>query len=241
MKFPILIITIILIAPKYAYSNSSLQATEMGVCRDLEMSLMMQFIEEGKALPKTWDDFQEVGLIKKNPSGRDLFKINSINSFSLVPNIPLIKDQAGISHEYRGLRLFLISRQGIDTKSSGVGRCVILVKQGETESKFIRAYSYFIPEETAKIILSQINEFDPMRQPLAFDDKFISENRNTIKGNSLERNPSKTPHLPESGQAEFGSGSVITGANFNIFWVIVFAISIFSLLVFILNRRARKR
>jgi hypothetical protein len=239
MKSLILIVFVTLLSSKYSYSNSSLQTAEMGVCKELEASLVIQFIVSGKDLPMTWDEFEEIGLIKKNSLERQSFKIKSINSFSLVPNTPLIRDQLGISHQYSGLRLFLISRRGIATKSSGVGRCAILIGPNGAGSEALRTYSYFIPEETSKLILDQINGFDPLKQPLAFDDKFISENRNTIKGNWLEQLRPESPHPLGSDQIESKSDSNSITPKSSMFWFIGFFI-LFILLVVSLVYQARK-
>jgi hypothetical protein len=150
-------------------ANSTIEA-EMAFCRDLESSLNYQFIDDEKDLPTSWDDFAEIGMIKKKLLPRNSIQLKTINSLALVPGAPVIHAQPGIPGEYQGHRLFLISRTENITKPSGPGRYAILIKPEELDSRPIRTYSYFIPEETAQIILKQIKGFDPQEQPLAFED-----------------------------------------------------------------------
>lgn len=142
----------------------------MRICGFLESCLVRQSIDDNKNLPTSWNDFEVISYIKKDLKNHSLFELKTINSFAIVPGAPLIQPESGISGEYRGHRLFLISREENITKYSGKGRCVILIKPEELDSKPVRTYSYFIPEETALLILKQIKGFDPKEQPIAFEN-----------------------------------------------------------------------
>lgn len=153
-----------------AEADSKAVSSEMRVCRFLERLLDFQINHEKRELPTSWETFDVIGLMKKNPLKQQLFESRVVNSFALVPDTPLIQPQPGISPDYLGHRLFLISREQNITKSAGNGRCVILIKPVELDSQPVRIYSDFIPEETAQIILKQIKGFDPQKQPLAFEN-----------------------------------------------------------------------
>jgi hypothetical protein len=163
--------TILLIALLPFVSNADTRKTaEMRVSNDLVMEIIVQLDSPDKALPKSWDDFESIGMMKNGLLKHQLFRAKTMNSFALVPGAPVIDPQLEISREIRGHRLFLISREEKFIKSQGHGRYVILVKPEELDSKPIRIFSHFIPEETAEQILNKIPDFDPAEQPLAFDD-----------------------------------------------------------------------
>lgn len=64
--------------------------------------------------------------------------------------------------------------------------CSARRSRGENSKQF-PVYPAFIPEDTAKLILSQIVGFDPKKQPVAFDDEFIQQNMDRIKGDRLRK------------------------------------------------------
>ena len=83
--------------------------------------------------------------------------------------------------------MFLISRDENSTKTAGSGRYVILIKPEELDSKSARTRSYFIPEETAQIILKQIKSFDPQKQPRAFENiDQLERDRKARKDQSIQ-------------------------------------------------------
>lgn len=142
----------------------------MGVCQNLEADVAFRLDHEGKAIPVTWDDLVTVEKMKNGMVKHQLNTAKAINSFALVPGSPKIGVGPGISQDYGGHHLFLISRVENFTRNSGSGRCAILIKPQDLDSKPVRTFSYFIPEDAAKAILRTIPNFDPEVQPLAFED-----------------------------------------------------------------------
>jgi hypothetical protein len=159
---------------------------EWGFARMLTGSMSINAMLEGKSIPTSWDDFIEISWMKSGKSERSSGYIKRVNSFALVPGMPIIQPQQGISEEYVGKKLYAISRHINYTKYATQGKCLILVQLDPTNTNFISAGAYFIPVPVAQLILKQMNGFDPESQPLAFDDNFIYNNRATIKGDALD-------------------------------------------------------
>jgi hypothetical protein len=169
MRIILLIISFVICAPIFVNANSSITA-QMGICNQIEMSLSFRLINEKKEIPKSWDELIDIEMAKKRPLDRNGFRVKTINSFALVPGAPLIQSQSEIPREYRNHRLFMISREENIGKVSMRGRYAILIGSDGTDSKSLRSFSYFIPEETAKLILKQFPDFDPAKQPFAFTE-----------------------------------------------------------------------
>lgn len=169
MKKLVITMLIVLGCTVLSNANSTISA-ELVICREIELSLKYQFINDHKDLPVSWAEFEGIRMTKAGLLQYESFRAKTINSFAIVPGAPIIQSQLGIPREYSGWRLFLISRDENPTKTSGSGRYAILIKPEELDSKSVRTYSYFIPEETAQIILKQIKGFDPRKQPLAFEN-----------------------------------------------------------------------
>jgi hypothetical protein len=169
MKAFIRITLIALSFSMFSNANSTISA-KMMICIEIESNLLYQFVNVRKDLPVSWDEFQTISMTKSGLLQYQTFRAKTINSFALVPGAPIIQPQPGISREYSGHRLFLISRDETFTKTPVSGRYAILIKPEELDSKPVQTYSHFIHEETAQIILKQIKGFDPQRQPLAFEN-----------------------------------------------------------------------
>lgn len=168
MKTVLMVLLVSLISSFSEGSTKSISGIR--ICNSLVGELYV-FRESGKKdLPKSWDAFESIRLMKSGSLKHQLSRAKIINSLSLVPGSPIIDADPRIPREYRGLRLFLISREGSFIDSSGSGRCAILIKPEELDSKPLVIYSDFITEDTAKLILSKIPNFDPAHQPLAFKD-----------------------------------------------------------------------
>lgn len=194
-----LVISMLIVLGFTVLSNAnSTSSAELVICREIESNLLNQFIDEHKNLPVSWAEFEGISMTKRGLLQYQSFRAKTINSLALVPGAPIIKSQLGIPREYSGWRLFLISRDKNFTKTSGDGRYAILIKPEELDSKSMRTYSYFIPEETAQIILKQINGFDPQKQPLAF------ENIDQLEQNKKSRQDQSTQeirkHLRQKGE-----------------------------------------
>lgn len=170
-------------------SNECLQTKgrpkEFAYARLMTGMLSNNILLGGKGIPEGWHDFMQINYMKKEatPSASE-FK--AINSFALVPSSPVIKKQKEIPAEYIGMRLFLISRYKIHTKSLDPGRCVILIYPPTQESEKTVSNAYFIPETTAQLILAQMPDFNPVAQPLAFDDDFLVANQKKFQGEDLD-------------------------------------------------------
>lgn len=134
------------------------------------MLLEYEFIGTGKGIPKSWDDFSEIRMMKDGILQMQLFRVRTINSFALVPNTPVIPPETGIPKDYIGSRSFMISRSENFTASGIAGRYAILLSTEKNVSKSVRTGSYFIQEKIAELILKRIEGFDPAAQPLAFEN-----------------------------------------------------------------------
>jgi hypothetical protein len=164
------VFSVALIMTNALLADSKRVSFEMGVCQSLEFDIAYRLDHEGKGVPSKWNDFVTVERMQSGMVEHQLGTAKAINSFALVPGAPVIGEGPGISPDYIGHRLFLISRAENFTKNSGSGRCAILIKPKDLDSKPSRTFSYFIPEEAAKAILRTIPSFDPEAQPLAFED-----------------------------------------------------------------------
>lgn len=173
-----------LVSSNFLQAKSDLPK-EFGCARLMTVQLSNNSLLGGKSIPEGWSDFMFVNYMKTEarPSAY-IFKL--INSFALVPTCPSIKKSPGIPTEYSGKRLFLISRYKIYAASSFQGRCMILINPPSAETGKIISAPYFIPEATAQLILAQIPDFDPIEQPLAFNDNFLLESKNKFQGKHLE-------------------------------------------------------
>lgn len=145
-------------------------SAEFGFCKEFEFSLGFRLEHENKGIPTAWEEFEAIEMMKSGSMALQLRRAKAINSFALVPGAPMIESDAGIPREYAGYRLVFISRAESQTKLAGNGRCALLADPRGQNSKQFRAYSVFFSEEVTQIILNQIEGFDPIKQPLAFED-----------------------------------------------------------------------
>ena len=253
MKTVLMLLLVPLISSFSEGSTKSISGIR--ICNSLVGELYV-FLESGrKDLPKSWDAFESIRLMKSGSLKHQLSRANIINSLSLVPGSPIIDEYPGISRDYRGLRLFLISREEIFTESSGSGRCAILIKPEELDSKPLMIYSDFITEDTAKLILSKIPNFDPAHQPLAFEDlsqfqiekKQFRDNIRTPNARlPLEEADETTEEHPQRDSHQSTSNSLnetkeAKKAEFISWWIIAssIAILILALVSWLILRRSK--
>lgn len=137
-------------------------------------------------LPSSWDEIEPVLEIRKMDPRGLLYTMKTINSFALVPGAPVISKEPGISREYYGKRLFLISRAEEPVQSHSPGRCVVLIDPEGIDAKALRTYSYFIPEASAQLILGQIEGFDPKKTSVAFENLPVIEKRLKSENKELD-------------------------------------------------------
>ena len=162
-------IAIMIVSHGFAIGSTK-RSSQLRVCQFLESMLMFQVFEEKKKLPSSWDTFDVINLMRKKPLHSQLHQMKTINSFVIVPGAPVIQDQPGISREYKGQRLFLISREENVTRFTGNGRCAIFIKVDGVDSNPVRTSSRFIPEAEAQMLLKQLKNLDLSQQPLAFEN-----------------------------------------------------------------------
>ncbi len=141
----------------------------MAASRDLEFMIVVEFLSEGKELPSAWNDIHGIQEMRMNIANQNKDKLLMLNNLALVPGAPLIRSEEGIQMNHQGYRLFAISRTtNFDEKSelnqSEGARYAVLVSMESSEVMSSR-----IPEPEARLILQQIDGFDPEKQPLAFE------------------------------------------------------------------------
>ncbi|MES2921032.1 MAG: hypothetical protein V4819_05780 [Verrucomicrobiota bacterium] len=149
--------------------------SKLNVASFLERSLIGKL--SNQPLPSSWDEIEPVVEIRAMDPRGWVFAMKTINSFALVPGAPVIIKDPGISGDYYGKRLFLISRSEDFVAPDSSGRYVILIDPEGTDPNAIRTYSHFIPEATAQIILGQLKGFDPKKTSVAFEDLPVIEKR----------------------------------------------------------------
>jgi hypothetical protein len=227
--------------PLLSKADSRMTA-EMIVSNNLVGEMYVQIDSIDQELPKSWDDFESIGMMKNQSLKHQLFRAKIINTFALVPGAPVIASQPGISREYYGHRLFLVSRVETFTKSQGGGRYAILIKPEELDSKPVRIFSHFIPEEIAELILKQVSSFDPERQPRAFQDLSVFEKEQSRIRDNLTVASSESPvYDPLGRNLSSGSSDVDKGAfdfKATSIWVLV-ALAAAFILILILCRKIR--
>lgn len=142
----------------------------MHICRNIEFSLVDDFLIPGKPLPSSFDEMPLVRqLMENSPS-----QIALINTLAIVPNTHEIESGQGILRDRWGRRLFAISRTwNYDYSKEGAnkrspmdgGRFAIMISPDQSS-----AAPSWIPEPEARLILQQVDGFDPAKQPLSFLD-----------------------------------------------------------------------
>ena len=140
---------------------------ETNVIRQITMCVYDDFTSASKGLPSTFDSIPSL----REWVDRDKSIVSFINRLAVVPGSPTIRPERGISNSLTNCQLFAISRNNSfdkvlssegDDKESG-GRHSILINEGDI-------HAIWIPENQAQLILNQIKDFDPTKQPLAFQD-----------------------------------------------------------------------
>lgn len=174
-KSHILIVLLISIVPLMARSENS---GNMLIFRSLTIAIMDGYVTDNKQLPTSWDDIPMIRNMKGDPSVQNPRELKVINMLALVPNAPVLEITHGVSPRLRGMKLFAISRfESVDPVFSKKaddlmegGRYLILVSQDMSD-----IIVNWISEPEAKLVLRQLREFDPAKQPLAFADVTESE------------------------------------------------------------------
>jgi len=175
------------------------------MCRNIEMSLVDGFLDKGKYLPNSFEEMTLLREMAENQWKNQPRTLELINSLALVPNAPTIKSIEGISRSLWGWRLFAISRSwnfdyskdkaSIDPAEGG--RFVIMISPDGSS-----ATPNWIPEPEARVILDQLKDFDPKKQPLAFEN--IIQSKREMNPQQNESNKTAREHLRKKGNV--GSG-----------------------------------
>ena len=142
-------------------------------CNMVELAIWDEFLSEGKKLPSSWDDIPSFRNMKKSISTQNLNTLEHINALALVPNAPAIQAGLGISLNHSDRKLFAISRTAefhlpkskSNNQSADKGRYAIFVTFDNSQIS-----SSWLLEPEVEIVLKQINDFDPAKQPLAFEN-----------------------------------------------------------------------
>lgn len=186
------------------HCSSVCRGDPLNVSGGIALQLDTTLNDQGGELEDSWDDFIQIRMIKNGILEKSGYTIKTINSFALVPGAPVIQSQPGVPRELVGYQLFLTSREETILRNKR-GRCMIFIKLPRNKPGRARILSPFVPEERAQHILNQFPDFDPTKQPVAFDDLFIYNNRKTIKGDALnelihrlEKSPPFDPANPHA-------------------------------------------
>ena len=127
------------------------------VFQQITVGLSMDYLQKGEPLPNSFEEIPFVARLAEKPMYTEL-----VNHLAIVPKSPVIPMVPGVLRSREGFRLFAIARQP-DLELEKLGRRVILITADGGS-----AFTSWIVETEAQIILSQLNGFDPEKQPLAF-------------------------------------------------------------------------
>lgn len=164
----ILILTCIFSSIMHLHAGGDATIT-LGICRDISMSLKDDFIDQGKSLPASFEDFPMLkSSVEKYPG-----ILKHLNTLAIVPNAPIIGEELGISRSLSGRRIFAISRNvSFDYAKNKYssdpvkgGRYIVAIESPSQDYP-----GSWISEPEAQIIFKQLKGFDPAKQPLAFQN-----------------------------------------------------------------------
>lgn len=170
-------------------------------CNMVEAAVWSDFLSNGKNLPSAWDQIPSVLDMRNNISTQNFDNLRQINSFAIVTNAPIIQAEPGILKNHSDRRLFSISRtrEFYDKKSklsneiSTMGRYAIFVSPDNSGIT-----SSWITEPEAQIILKQLKDFDPAKQPIAFEN--LSQVARDEKAAQDQAHQEITEHLKKKGR-----------------------------------------
>jgi hypothetical protein len=225
----LVLVILFLLVSIHSISGRSEMNQAKHACNLIEIAILDELLSEGKDLPNAWDQIPMIRAMKNSISTQSLSTLEHINSLSLVPNAPLIRATVGISLDNSNQKLIAISRiaethfpgSKIENNDLTKGRYIILfsVDQRKTESRWIS-------ESEAQQILSQIEGFDPNRQPLAFDGlEQIERDKNAMQENlnqDLKGDRRKAKRFGPEGQIMPNDKDPKSGRSNDIFkWIVI--------------------
>lgn len=176
------------------------------ILRNLTIAIKDEYVTDNKRLPESWDDIPMIQNMKSDLSSQNPRELKVINMLALVPNSPIVQDIPNSLIKLRNMKLFAISRsEGIDpvfskkvAATTEGGRYVILVSPDMSD-----IFVNWISEAEAQVILRQLKEFDPAKQPLAFVDiteseRAVETRNDAFRSQITEAYNEKNPQLPEN-------------------------------------------
>lgn len=223
------ILLFILLSTLFLHARGLEISEEASVIRQISMCVFDDFLREKKDLPKSFDDIPSLRewVIKETAIA------SLVNDLAIVPTTPLIHAEQGISNKFTKYKLFAISRgRSFDTviSSEGSDRAIggrhsILIDEKNSD-----IFSMWIPENQAQIILKQINDFDPTKQPLAFQG--LTQNNTMHSDESIQPKQQSTPQ----GNSKFKS---ISGSlrELKLLWILGGCILIIAVVWFVMRIR----
>jgi hypothetical protein len=202
---------IIYIAVLVSTGSAKTEITQEGYfCRQIEMSLAVEFLHEGKPFPRSFDEMQ----LLREMVARDPETSRSINGMVIVPDIPKISDQNGISYVRSGRRLFAISRKAVahSENKDELGRYSVWISKNEKD-----VIPDWMPEAEAQLVLDQLEDFEPESQPMAFveAEEKIREKKQRIEmirnetREAYERTEKRSPRLRSNDDSDSDEGESI--------------------------------
>ena len=235
------LVFLFLIVPIISLGRGLEISEESNVIRQVTTCIFDDFMSGKKELPIMFDDIPTL----KDWANRDKYIISFVNRLAIVPSSPTILAEQGVSNKFFNYRLFAISRnisfdkvfstEGSDRKLGG--RHSILIKADNSE-----IFVMWIPEKEAQIILKQLKDFDPAKQPLAFQglahsdagkaprQKSPNHNEDLVKGE-------QHPLLPDQANIKRTLRKPIHSHKF---WIIGGIIFLISVIGYAIRRRSYK-
>jgi hypothetical protein len=157
-------------------------------------------LDSGKGIPTTLDNIPSLReTVESEP-----WMIKKINILALVPEAPLIRAEQNVKADYHGYRLFAVGRTtnfdyertSLDGKLESGRYTILFASDGRS------AIAPWIPESEVKAILSQIKDFEPAKQPLAFQDLVQAENKSKKHRPTEDERDGKSEGIQNSSVAD---------------------------------------
>ncbi len=188
---------LVLLSFTSAFGRDKGASASLNLFQQITISLTTDSIEKKIDLPKSFDDIMSVQQLAL---GHPKY-IENLNRLTTVPGAPLIQRKAGTLNGSFDHRLFAIARRS-DDNFPKIGRRVILIRQED-----LSCITDWMPESEAQLILHQLKDFDPEKQPLAFQDSISEKGQRTPDRNDRD---SSQP-TPSDGEASATAPSLAEG------------------------------
>ena len=191
---------------------------EINFFRQMALSTYETILANNNELPRRFEDI--VGL--RESASKEQHTIPLINQLAIVPLAPQIQSGLGIENNYAGYKLFAISRtesfDKVFSERKSSGRYSLLIKADHSD-----IFVMWIPEVQARIIIAQIKDFDPEKEPLAFQELVKDGIRAPMFQSDLEVNKSSVihPQAPPSRRNPSVIGTSKKLDNYSLLWIVV--------------------